>query len=127
MSGTIRDMKRCDKHSEDHVMYGSRVRCKSCVKERNANWYSRNKGKVQIRATMNVYGLSMDEAVRVRSLSECEVCGSGPGKKGLHVDHDHETGEVRGVLCHGCNLAIGNVNDNPDRLRALADYLEAHN
>ena len=54
----------------------------------------------------------------------CEVCGE-PSNKTLHIDHDHATGAVRGVLCEGCNHALGNAKDNPALLRSLADYLEA--
>lgn len=55
----------------------------------------------------------------------CEVCGSfvGKGKTGIHYDHNHITGEFRGWLCSGCNLALGMVKDNPKTLIALAEYL----
>ncbi len=46
--------------------------------------------------------------------------------KHWHLDHDHATQEVRGVLCSGCNLALGHVKDDIARLRGLADYLEEH-
>ena len=52
----------------------------------------------------------------------CAVC-SGPAQ---HVDHDHETGEVRGVLCFNCNQALGNARDDAAVLRRLARYLELH-
>ena len=45
----------------------------------------------------------------------------------LHVDHDHETGKIRGLLCHACNIVLGLVKDDPDRLRLLANYLEVSN
>ena len=51
----------------------------------------------------------------------CEVCGN---KNKICYDHSHDTGEFRGWLCSGCNLALGNVNDNPETLRRLAEYLE---
>lgn len=58
---------------------------------------------------------------------KCAVCPStSPGsRKGWHVDHCHKTGRVRGILCQGCNLALGHVADSPQRLRDLASYLEA--
>jgi hypothetical protein len=57
----------------------------------------------------------------------CAVCKTAdPGRKTGHwcTDHDHTTGIVRGILCNGCNAALGHVKDDPKRLRALADYLE---
>ena len=57
----------------------------------------------------------------------CASCFSDEwgGKTGVpHVDHDHATGEVRGLLCSGCNHAIGHAKDDPARLRQMADYLE---
>lgn len=43
-----------------------------------------------------------------------------------HIDHCHATGVVRGLLCRGCNTALGLVRDKPDAMRRLADYLELH-
>ena len=41
------------------------------------------------------------------------------------VDHDHETGAVRGLLCNGCNIVLGHAYDNPEVLKNLANYLNA--
>lgn len=46
--------------------------------------------------------------------------------KNLVVDHCHETSKIRGLLCHNCNLGLGNFKDDPNILRAAADYIEAH-
>lgn len=60
----------------------------------------------------------------------CAICGSEEviaiRRKtfSLAVDHDHKTGKVRGILCHGCNRALGHMKDDPEILRAAADYLE---
>lgn len=53
----------------------------------------------------------------------CAICAR---EDNLVGDHDHDTGKPRGVLCRPCNLAIGNMRDRPDLLRAAADYLERH-
>lgn len=42
----------------------------------------------------------------------------------MHVDHDHNTGHIRGILCQACNVTLGKMNDSPELLRAAAAYLE---
>lgn len=54
----------------------------------------------------------------------CALCGRPPnGKVALHVDHDHSTGRIRGILCFKCNNALGDFDDDPDLLMAAAMYL----
>ena len=57
----------------------------------------------------------------------CAVCGSlTSGRKNGQwcTDHDHVTGNVRGILCNGCNIAAGQLKDDPKRCLLLAKYLE---
>lgn len=58
----------------------------------------------------------------------CAICRTKePGGRGAwHIDHDHATGKNRGLLCSGCNRGIGLMGDDPERLRAAADYIESH-
>jgi NMD protein affecting ribosome stability and mRNA decay len=71
------------------------------------------------------YSLTPDQVAEMRR-GGCSICG-GAGVEGrwgnLHVDHDHVTGRVRGVLCSNCNTGLGKFKDNPDLLRKAAVYL----
>jgi len=56
----------------------------------------------------------------------CAICGRQAREgSSLHVDHDHASGEVRGLLCFSCNAAIGKMADDPDRLHRSADYVDS--
>lgn len=54
----------------------------------------------------------------------CAVCGSTPKTRRLHIDHDHATGRIRGLLCMQCNRFLAAYHATPAKLRAAADYLE---
>src|ERR1700722_11033189 len=75
-----------------------------------------------------LYGISWDEyhAIEARQGGCCAICGLAfeRARNGLHVDHDHETGVVRGLLCQRCNNGIGCMNDDPAILRKAIAYLE---
>lgn len=56
----------------------------------------------------------------------CAICGQGsPDSRRLAVDHCHQTGAVRGLLCHRCNMGIGLLADDPARVASALAYLEA--
>lgn len=71
------------------------------------------------------YGLSVEdyEFLMVVYDSKCGICGREQ-PDGLHIDHEHESGRIRGLLCGSCNRAIGLMQDSPKVLRAAAKYLE---
>lgn len=52
-------------------------------------------------------------------------CGRGKAGQRLCVDHSHSSGKVRKLLCLSCNMALGLLEDSPDRLRQAAKYLES--
>lgn len=83
------------------------------------------KGKAMIRRgeLKRKYGLSeenFDRMVREQG-GRCALCNE-PEK--LCVDHDHETGQVRALLCRPCNIALGALRDNSALMRKAADYVE---
>jgi hypothetical protein len=76
------------------------------------------------------YGITREEydALTIKQGGLCAICKGSDPRRGkstrLFVDHDHETGRVRGLLCHRCNVALGGFSDDIARLRAAANYLE---
>lgn len=111
---------------------------KEAAKKRGAAWAKANpekkrlvNRKVQIKTQ---YGLDWDSFVELYNKAEgrCEICSASLellAKKheqntAACVDHNHITGEVRGILCRSCNIAIGHLKDSKDRAFAAFKYLE---
>lgn len=98
-----------------------------------ADWSAANPERrraISHRHNLKVYGLTPESygAMVTTQNGGCAICGAtSPGRKGsgrLLIDHCHDTGVVRGLLCHPCNAILGYAKDSADRLRAAADYLE---
>lgn len=73
------------------------------------------------------YGLTLDQ-VNAMAEKGCAICGTTdwPGRHNRpHVDHDHKTGKVRGMLCSECNTGLGKFRDDAALLHAAAAYLDA--
>jgi len=94
------------------------------IRKRHANWYAVNKEAVADRRYQRLYGITRGEhnTLLANQGGVCPVCQSIP--KQFVIDHDHETGDVRGLLCHRCNLGMGYFRDNAAALRSAAVYLE---
>jgi hypothetical protein len=71
------------------------------------------------------YGITAADADAMSAAQggRCALCRERPAE---HVDHDHLTGQVRGMLCFCCNQGLGNFRDRADVLQAAIGYLETH-
>lgn len=77
----------------------------------NRKWYLRERYNLTVEQYQELYDAQG---------GMCALCRKA---KKLGVDPDHETGRVRGLLCNGCNAALGNLGDTPEGLQGALDYL----
>ena len=128
--------KRClqTKALEDYYLNketkdGRHTHCKECAKkisaDRRANHPEKSK-QSQRRAHLK-YTFGITEAdyedMLYKQGGKCGICGSVSNGKRLAIDHDHETGRVRGLLCQQCNTALGLFKDQVELLKKAIDYL----
>lgn len=113
--------------------------CRSCGRERQAKWRASNREKSNWIAAnchrRKRLGISKETYNQMLAAQNgvCAICKdvcitkTTTGiQKSLAVDHDHNTGKVRGLLCARCNTAIGLLGDDPERLRVAVNYLIAY-
>jgi hypothetical protein len=110
-------------------------RCESCTEIHKKKYEEERRARLKTedphfdrrRDLKRKYGMTPEEwdEIFLAQKESCKICGVGnPGGKGFwHVDHDHETGKVRGILCNGCNLGLGHFKDSVENLRKAQDYL----
>lgn len=100
-----------------------------------AKYYQTHKDKIKERRKKNMpvlvkrserirykkkYGMTLEQVQELKQAG-CIVCGS---MTRLHVDHCHATGKVRGCLCQRCNQALGLLNEDIERIKRLAQYID---
>ena len=99
---------------------------------RNKEWRKANPEKcAAIYRRKNLrdkYGLTIEawEDIAKEQGYKCAICGTPRDelKNNLAVDHDHDTGEVRGLLCYACNRGIGLLKDSVEVLSKAVEYLQ---
>lgn len=98
------------------------VNCTDCLKKIK----QRSRRDAQYRRLYGI-GLADYETILKRQQGRCAICRAQPPRNAhLHVDHDHATSKVRGLLCNNCNIAVGFMADDIDRCIAAARYLHEH-
>lgn len=100
-------------------------------------WYHNNKNR--LKDNLNAHrdlrrlkrsGLTQEKYLEILQMQNyaCPICFSAYSKYSakFHIDHDHKTGLVRGVLCPSCNIGLGHFKDKIDNLRRAVSYLSAY-
>jgi hypothetical protein len=121
--------------------------CQPCQLEKDRNYYSQNSTKEKRQKSYlkskntgvikqqhrnnhlkTMYGITQDDYNGMFDEQKgcCAICGKHQFEisRALSVDHDHNTGQIRGLLCHTCNSAIGKFYDNIDLLENAITYLK---
>ena len=126
------DLKDVDNIEKTRLYYQKN---KDKIIARTKKWAENNKDKVKDNKDKNQkwsslkrkYGLSKNDylSLLLTQNYRCKICNNilDNGSK-THVDHDHETGKVRGILCSKCNVGLGNFKDSIQNLYNAIQYLQ---
>ncbi len=129
-------------HKDVHGAMGVKSRCKDCLREsfkqnyqakkseyaaRNRQFRIDNPDYERSRHRLYTHGVTDQQFTELLTRQEyrCAICKK-PVDKSAHLDHNHETGKIRGVLCSNCNRGIGHMQECPSILSSAIQYLEAH-
>ena len=140
MSVGIKTCKTCgedkpiEKFKKDKSYSGGyRPHCIPCCNAYDLESYHQHKHKKEYSYGNNkdkhlkrLYGISYKEyqVMLEAQGGRCAICATDkPGKRAFAVDHCHDTGNVRGLLCTNCNTGIGNLQDNIGLLERAIEYL----
>lgn len=116
---------------------GLQERCSNCRREHweNKGKYTRILPSKEIlkkkrrKWIINSYGITEEEYENLLKYQDnkCAICGTTDwGRPSPCIDHNHKTGEVRGLLCNRCNRTLGLANDSFDLLNLMVEYLKKH-
>lgn len=129
----LRSLSNFELRSDTKTYRGN---CKNCDKQRKSKWYQENKVSLRTQYIAKKYKLSQADYGELLSEHRnlCAICGkeetSVDGTSGmvkaLAIDHCHETGKVRGLLCWRCNAMIGCAKESTETLRAAIRYLDKY-
>jgi hypothetical protein len=138
--GTLKDVSEF--YPCKHLKSGLRSDCKRCIstnsKQRWANGGKdkRDYDKAKDQALRRKYGITREVYCKMFN-EQCGVCAickkpnlsidSRSGEpRDLSVDHDHNSGKIRKLLCMNCNRGLGYLKDDPELLRMASEYIESH-
>ena len=109
---------------------GYQTQCRECIKEHRQRWAKENPKKRRARKLRSKYGLTTEcyDKMMEAQNGRCAICGTTETRNAAYkffpVDHCHETGKVRGLLCDFCNVGLGRFEDDIERLQKAIEYLK---
>lgn len=123
--------KQCGESSANVSFPTRMLLCPSCYREYQRDW-KRAKGQTgtpdsrRAKRRERAYGISREETINMLLEQDftCPICLKPMDFEKLCIDHNHETGKVRGVLDNSCNTALGKFDDNVATLTRAQMYLE---
>lgn len=100
-------------------VYGLYERCKECCR-------TSSRRLMKNRWPQYRYGITLEDIARMTKEQDgrCAICSET--MKRVYVDHDHANGDVRGLLCCGCNSGLGQLGDSIEGLQRAMNYLKRH-
>lgn len=131
-------------HPAKKVPNGYQTYCKECMAERHRNWRLKNPGysakhhsdarkkhpaRYRDYDRKKAFGMSPGTYAEIykQQNGRCAICQCEDpaklGKRGFHVDHCHTANIIRGLLCHNCNVGIGNLRHDENIMLAAIEYL----
>lgn len=132
-------MKTCNDCQEVKELSDFKVRksgslyakCKSCCHLDDVRWRNNNRDKYrdgQLKSKFGITLVTYNEMLQQQN-NCCAACKRDRSefKQNFAVDHCHDTLKIRGLLCDGCNKAIGYLYDNPEFADGVAAYLRRQN
>ncbi len=112
-------------HNEPLNRDGRQGKCKSCVSASRQEKRQADPEAWKDADQKRKHGIPLGAYARMLANQDggCAICGREPGDKRLHIDHDHETGVIRSLLCESCNRGLGFFFDDPEKLSEAIRYL----
>ena len=95
--------------------------CRECEYSRKKSYDYKEQSKYY--KAKERYGLTKEEYDELMKATNCRICKCPFKDSTPHIDHNHETGKIRGVLCGSCNKGLGLFKDNPVILSSAIKYL----
>ena len=131
MRGEKYQGKICEIHPDvAGLRFKSSYICVPCTTERSRAWRAANPRQNRNTMLLRKYGITYDQFTLLLEVQggKCAICrGTEIGGSGdWHVDHNHMTGKVRGILCSPCNVGLGHFKDDPVLIETAAAYLRRH-